>query len=218
MAKFNKSDFKIRYELFDKYALKDQELYYDKVIRRSDLASSQVNFIRASLALFTGIASAVAAVVAQAYLVGECNPQAFCNTMEGIVIFAVIISILLPAIGGFFSSLADLYQWERISTIYDSAKRNIKVADAMSPHDEEEYKEYVSSFAAYVNGTLQVMSDETAQWGQSIQEPQKTKTFREQARKRAAKYDGDPNSWRDLGFADEVSDEETPTNDDTSAG
>ncbi|MGB7339298.1 MAG: hypothetical protein WBC91_10440 [Phototrophicaceae bacterium] len=213
MAKFNKSDFKIRYELFDKHALKDQSIYYDKVVRRSDLASRQVNFIRASLALFTGIASAIAAVVAQAYLVGECNPQAFCNTMEGIVIFAVIISILLPAIGGFFSSLADLYQWERISTIYDSAKRNITVADAMSPHDDEEYKDYVASFAAYVNGTLQVMSDETAQWGQSIQEPEKTKMFIDQARKRAARYNGDPDSWKDLGFADDGTDEPSSSND-----
>ncbi|MGJ3239780.1 MAG: hypothetical protein ACFE0Q_13805 [Anaerolineae bacterium] len=214
MAKLNKSDFKIRYELFDKYALKDQEVYYSKSIRRSDRASQQVNFIRAVLALLTGTASALAAAVAQAYIVGECQPEAFCNNMESLVIFLVIMSILLPAVGGFFSSLADLYQWERLSTIYDSAKRNLVVADAMSPLDDAEFEQYVTNYNAYVSGTLQVMSDETAQWGQAIHEPEQTTRFIDEARKRAERYDGDANSWRDLGFVDEDSESnpnDTPT-------
>lgn len=204
MAQLNKADFKIRYELFDKYALKDQEVYYDKTIGRSENASRQVNFIRATLALLTGTASAVAAAVAQSSL----------NTdFEWVVIMAIIISILLPAIGGFFSSLADLYQWERISTIYDSAKRNLIVADAMSPRDDEAFENYVARFNAYVEGTLQVMSDETAQWGQAIHEPEQTDKFIEQAKQRASQYDGDPDSWRDIGFNDEVTRTSTETGD-----
>ncbi len=202
MAKLNKDDFKIRYELFDKYALKDQRAYYNKTIRRSNNASRQVNFIRATLALCTGIAAALAATLAQVHIVpcangGECNP-----TMELVIVILIIISILLPAVGGFFSSLADLYQWERNATIYDSAKRNLIVADAMSPREGETFEEYVANLQGYVAGTLQVMNDETAQWGQAIHEPEMTTVFIDQARKRAQELGGDASSGQEIGFVD----------------
>ena len=89
----------------------------------------------------------------------------------------IVASIVLPAIGGFFNSLMDLFQWDRLISIYESATENIRRADSLSPDDEQPENEYLQSYYDYVHGTLQVMSDETAQWGQSIRAPQSTQNF-----------------------------------------
>ncbi|MEM9950085.1 MAG: hypothetical protein AAF846_00685 [Chloroflexota bacterium] len=209
MADFDRSDFELRYELFDKYALKDQLAYYERTVERSETAASQVNSIRAALALFTGLASAIAAVVAQAYLVGDCaanNSPQFCSAMNWIVIGSVIISILLPAVGAFFSSLADLYQWERLVTIYNSAQDNLEYADKLSPREQEDLETYVANLYAYVNGTLDIMQAETAQWGQAVQKPKQSEEFVKEAKLRAAKYSGDANAWQDIGFVSKEGD------------
>lgn len=217
MAKLSKDDFRIRYELFDKFAVKDQESYYQYKIKQSEKSAEEVNFIRASLALVTGFASAIAGAIAQAYIVGDCGLSPFyCSVAEGAVIFFIIISILLPAIGGLFSSLSDLYQWERLSTIYDAAERNLLVADSMSPHREDKLDTYIASLYAYVKGTLQVMSDETSQWGQAIREPEGIQTFIDDAKERAAPLGGDA-STQTIGFVDNEENSEIilPESDDS---
>jgi hypothetical protein len=186
MAEINRQEVKIRYEIFDKYALKDQLHYYEDTVKRNDKALRQVNKIRATLALLTGLASAVAALITQLYFTenGVCYPTTpdiskfdMCPWQWGFMLGCIVASIVLPAVGGFFNSLMDLFQWDRLISIYESASENIRKADSLSPDEEQPESEYVQSYYDYVHGTLQVMSDETSQWGQSIRAPQSTENF-----------------------------------------
>ena len=60
MTNLDRKDLEVRYEMFDQFALIDQRAYYLKTVEKHDEASGQVNRIRASISLFTGIAAAVA--------------------------------------------------------------------------------------------------------------------------------------------------------------
>jgi hypothetical protein len=192
MAESNRAEMKTRCDIFDKYTLKDQLNYYEDTVKRNEKALRQVNQIRATLSLLTGLASAAAALVTQlaftqgaichkdtianALAAGEL-PNTTCPWIRGFMLACIVASIVLPAAGGFFNSLMDLFQWDRLISIYESATENIRRADALSPDDEQLESEYVQSYYDYVHGTLQVMSDETAQWGQSIRAPQSTEKF-----------------------------------------
>jgi len=197
MGDFSREDLRARYHLFDRFALEDQRQYYKVTTKRHERASGQVNRLRAMISLITGLASALAGVIAGVYYIdgGACSVNtlpageilpSWCGGIQAVVIGTIIISIALPAIGGFFNTLADLYQWDKLTNIYNSAVKNINVADALSPDDESPDEEYIAHLYAYVEGTLQVMSDETAQWGQNIREPQVTTQFIQQAEVRAA--------------------------------
>lgn len=204
MDKVTKEDLQIRYEVFQRYALEDQATYYRREIQRHNRAAKEINFSRATVSLIIGTSAAVAAVIGQTFLakdmacfnnrelpLAELNLPEWCGTVNFSIIVLIIISIALPALGAFFSSLADLYQWERLRTIYDKAIRNLSYADALSPDDDEDFTGYFTSFHAYVGGALQVMSDETKQWGQSIREPEKTQEFVDEMRLLAEKVSGD---------------------------
>src|SRR5690606_38435801 len=118
----------------------------------------------------------------------------YCGSLSIIVDIAIILSVALPALGGFFSTLADLYQWDRQISIYKSAGASIDVADAHSPYPEMDDIFYRSSLNSYDIGTLQGMSDETAQWGQSIRTPKSLDDFVAEAREKAATVGGDANA------------------------
>lgn len=198
MDKVTKQDLQLRYELFDLRALKDQRWYYREQIERSRRADEQVNRLRAGIALITGIAAALAALFGQAFLAtgGSCSADVsslpgYCGAIEIVIAFFMIVSIGLPAIGAFFSSLSDLYQWDRLQTIYTSAQRNLVIADALSPEHDEPYEDYFINYHTYVDRTLQVMSDETTQWGQAIHQPEKTQQFVNEMRVLAQEVGGD---------------------------
>jgi hypothetical protein len=90
----------------------------------------------------------------------------------------MVLAVVAPALGGAFTSLADLYQWDRLTGIYEGAEENLEVADAQSPLDGMENDTlYTASVRATVEGTLDVMNDETAQWGQSIRTPRQVDEF-----------------------------------------
>jgi hypothetical protein len=97
----------------------------------------------------------------------------------------------MPVLGQIFNTLADLYQWDRMITIYDSALENIEVADAQSPLPDMDDVVYAASVRAFTEGTLAVMSDETAQWGQSIRTPPQLERFVAEQRERAQRSGGD---------------------------
>lgn len=207
MQPLPRDDMKARYELFDRFALSDQRNYYKRSIEKYSKSAKQVNLIRALMALITAVASALAGLLIATNFTagGMCNadtigaggtyPQ-ICTTLQIGISFLVILSIAMPAFGGFFTSLADLYQWDRLISIYDSAVENIEVADSRSPDDEMDDLDYRASLRAFVEGTLQVMSDETAQWGQSIRTPRAIEEFIQEEREKAAKYGGDADANR----------------------
>jgi hypothetical protein len=169
-----------RYLLFDQFALKDQKNYYENTMSNYRQAAAQVNRYRAWFALFTGVSAAAAGVIVQ-----TSSDQPWAQTAGMIFI---VLAVVLPALGAAFSTLADLYQWDKHIGIYDSALENLEVADSLSPvesiPDDETYR---VALRAYAEGTLAVMSDETAQWGQSIRTPRQLAQFVEEERRRVAR-------------------------------
>jgi hypothetical protein len=196
MANLSRKDLEVRYQMFDKFSLVDQRAYYHRTIEKHDMASGQVNRIRALISLLTGASAAVAGLFVGIFfttsgscVLGTTDPN-FCTGLNIVVDIAILLSVALPALGGFFGTLADLYQWDRQISIYKAAADSIEVADAHSPYDEMDDLTYRASLIAYSQGTLQVMSDETAQWGQSIRTPKGLQAYVEEAREKAAKIGG----------------------------
>ncbi|MDQ7025015.1 MAG: hypothetical protein Q9P01_01475 [Anaerolineae bacterium] len=211
MANKTRDEFVARYEIFDRHALKDQRWYYQGTVKRYNTALQQVNFIRASLALLTGVFAAAAALIQQQVFlgsgscssdtidlmaVGETLPSS-CDAWRGAILLCVVLSVAIPALSAFFNSLMDLYQWDRLVQVYESAVENVNVADALSPDKDQADDSYAATYVDYVEGTLQVMSDETAQWGQSIRTPRATEEFLKEARQRSQDLNADADSTRD---------------------
>ncbi len=191
----NRKDYEARYQLFQYFALNDQRTYYNRTAAKNRAAGTQVNRYRAMLAFLTGASAALVGVIVQIAFVngGTCtaDPNAgLCSVWSGVVLALTVASVTLPAVAAFFSTLADLYQWDRLISIYDSAKENLEVADALSPDSEMPTNVYRQAYANYVEGTLTVMNDESAQWGQSIRTPQALQEFVQAQRQRAAEVGG----------------------------
>lgn len=179
-----------RYRLFDHFVLNDQRKFYDMKVRQHRKAANEVNFLRAMMALLTIVSTAVATFIVQTIFLnqGQCvegsitaDTLSVCNTWRGIVSLLFVLSILFPALGAFFNMLADLFQWDRLVRIYDEAKKSLEVPDAISPKTEEDDIEFTTSLLAYAKGTLDVMRDESAQWGQLIRKPEAIEQFRRDA-------------------------------------
>jgi hypothetical protein len=196
----NRKDLEARYKLFEKFALDDQRNYYKRTIEKHNKAAAQVNFLRALIALATAICAALVGLISAFYFAGATpvcqlpldeSATTQCHILYGLTFFLIVMAIGLPALGGFFNSLADLFQWDRLISIYESAVENIEVADARSPDPDMDDLDYRASLRAFAEGTLQVMSDETAQWGQSIRTPPALEKFVEEERKLARRYGGD---------------------------
>lgn len=182
-----RQDLEVRYQVFQQFALDDQRNYYDSTARRYRSAASQVNGIRASLSLLTGVASALATYFISANptcVATDAPPE--CGSLITLTSILAILSIILPALAALFGTLADLYQWDRLVKIYDEAVLNIEVADSHSPESEipDEVK-YRAAYLAYAEGTLSVMNDESSQWGQAIRTPAQIEEYLSKAQKRA---------------------------------
>src|SRR5207244_7780387 len=89
----------------------------------------------------------------------------------------MVVAIVARGLGGAFGSLADLYQWDRVRTIYQASLENIGVANAFRPDPDMDPATYRASLRAYTEGTLNVMRDESAQWGQLIRTPEQLDRF-----------------------------------------
>ncbi len=170
-----------QYAIFNRFMLQDQRSYYKSALERYDNAGAQVNRWRAIFSLLTGVASALAGV-----LVNSLSNNGVPNdTVHLIVSLLLIVAVVAPALGGAFGTLSDLFQWDRLMTIYKTAEENVIVAEALAPDLEMPDGEYWAALQAFTEGTLTVMRDETAQWGQLIRDPEQIRDFIEKARKRA---------------------------------
>ena len=179
-----------RYRLFDRFVLDDQRQFYDMKVRQHRKAANEVNFLRATMALLTIVSTAVATFIVQTTFLnqGQCvegsiaaDAVGACNNWRGFVSLLFVLSILFPALGAFFNMLADLFQWDRLVRIYDEAKKSLEIPDAISPKTQEDDIEFTTSLLAYAKGTLDVMRDESAQWGQLIRKPESIEQFRRDA-------------------------------------
>lgn len=174
MPNFSREDFLTRYYVFDQFALNDQRNYYKLRKEEYRKASVQVNRFRAMFSALTGISAALAVFV---LTVGGFTGNGVCSVnpipsecfgAQALASFLAVCSIVLPGIASFFSMLADLFQWDRFSDIYESASNNLERADAQLTDPEMIPDEvfFRAAYTAYVSGTLEVMSSETSQWGQ----------------------------------------------------
>jgi hypothetical protein len=124
----------------------------------------------------------------QAALTALSNSDAAnCGFIEGVVNFLMIMAVVAPAIGGAFTTLASLYQWDRTVSIYEGALDNLEVADSQSPLDDMDDLTYKAALRAYVENTLRVMAEETSQWGQSVRTPPDLEAFVEEEKRKAAR-------------------------------
>ncbi len=182
MAKLNRVQMKAIYKLFNQFALEDQRTYYIRTIDRYRRAAILVTQLRAGFALLTGVAAAFVGLMV-AVNPGQCvsgTPTGDCTSTQILLFIALLVTVVAPAIGSAFTTLADLYQWDRMTALYESALENLDVADAQSPMDEMGEEVYRASFTIYAEGTLEVMNDETAQWGQLTKPPQQLAQFIEE--------------------------------------
>src|SRR5579859_886614 len=170
------------YQVFRKFMLEDQRKYYQKTMDRYETSAKQVNTIRAGLSLLTGIAAALVGLIVVSQPYNQCfvlplSQVEQCGAIRGIVMFLMVVAIVAPALGGAFGTLADLYQWDRVRTIYQASLENIGVANAFRPDPDMDQATYRASLRAYTEGTLNVMRDESAQWGQLIRTPEQLDRF-----------------------------------------
>lgn len=197
MASLERKHMEALYEVFKEAALEDQRRYYRRAVSRNRNAAAQVNRLRALFALLTGLASALAGLivasaggdVAQCGIAGlsaiaaETTAPAAqaavldCSAINNVVPLLLVVAVVAPALGAAFTTLADLYQWDRLITVYDVALENLEVADAQSPLPAMDDLVYRAALRAYTEGTLSVMRDETAQWGQLIKTPESLEHF-----------------------------------------
>jgi hypothetical protein len=108
---------------------------------------------------------------------GQAAPVPDCTAVNTVVPLLLVVAVVAPALGAAFTTLADLYQWDRLITVYDVALENLEVADAQSPVTSMDDLVYRAALRAYTEGTLSVMRDETAQWGQLIKTPESLDAF-----------------------------------------
>jgi hypothetical protein len=183
----NRSEMKARSELFDRFALKDQKNYYTQTVRNYRRAASQVNLYRALFAFLTGVAAAAAGLLV-ATTGGVCRADAapnYCAAADFVIGFLAIAAIVLPAFGAAFSTLADLYQWDKLTNVYKAALDNLEEADALSPLEVMDDLTYRASMRAFAQSTLTIMNEESSQWGQTIRTPAQLQEFIEQEKRKA---------------------------------
>lgn len=189
-SEMNIEDWKVRYQLFEKSALNDQRNFYNFVREKNQAAARQVNQTRAGLAFGAGVSAAMAGTIAQIYFAnGACgtemvNKPITCNPLQGIIVVLTVLSVALPALAALFNTLADLYQWDRTTEIYEIASQTIEYADALSPVEQEDDVAYRTALIKCAEATLAVMQDEQTQWGRSMRTPSQLDEFvKEQVRK-----------------------------------
>jgi hypothetical protein len=181
------------YRIFDKFALEDTRVFYKDTIQRHRRAAAQVNFIRAFAAFLAGFSAALVGLIVQSvYVSGSAclapvapDQMGYCQFINVVIVILMVLAIVSPAVGGAFSTLADLYQWDRQISLYDESLKNLAVADARSPDPEMDDATYRAALKAYSLGSLTVMYDEAAQWGQMIRTPVQIEEFIRRSQERA---------------------------------
>lgn len=130
----------------------------------------------------TPIAASAAAgatldVAATAANISAVTADLDCSLVNVVVPLLLVVAVVAPAVGAAFTTLADVFQWDRQTQIYDTALENLEVADAQSPLTAMNDIEYQAALNAFSEGTLTVMRDETTQWGQLIRTPESLQKY-----------------------------------------
>jgi len=145
MARLNRIEQHARYNLFKQFAYDDQRQFYEATVARARKAAAQVNRLRALFALLTGFASGLAGLIVQISLNDNMNcalgksiavsatPASVCATLQPVANILLALAVIAPAFAGALNILSDLYQWDRLTTIYPGALENLEVTYAYTP-------------------------------------------------------------------------------------
>lgn len=162
-------------DIFDKFALKDQENYYESAIEKNRLSAREVKLLQALFAFLGGLASAIIGLL-----------EATDNSSDELIIPLVIVAVVAPGVGATFGSLISLFQWDRLMTVYDDTLKSILVADAMSPRPSVKNDvDYYTQMLAFVDASLDIMREETGQFGSMIRSSQQIDEFVKKSTARA---------------------------------
>ena len=154
-------------DIFDKFALKDQENYYESAVEKNRVSAKEVKLLQALFAFLGGLASAIIGLL-----------EATGNSSDWNIIPLVIIAVVAPGIGATFGSLISLFQWDRLMTVYDDTLKSILVADAMSPRPTvKNDADYYTQMLAFVDASLDIMREETGQFGSMIRSSKQIDEF-----------------------------------------
>lgn len=200
MSNLSRIELRARYNLFKQFAYDDQRQFYESAITHARTAGAQVNRLRALFALTTGFASALAGLIVQVSLGRDMNcalgkpmesvaalPASNCGTIQIVANILLALAVIAPAFAGALNILSDLFQWDRLTSIYSAAFENMEVAYAYTPEDDMPDDEFRFSVETFGKDTLAVMSEETAQWGQSVRTPPTLEMFLRQEADKAAR-------------------------------
>ena len=97
MSNLNREDMEARYVMFQNFSLDDQRGYYDSSIQKYRQSSAQVNRIRATIALFTGITSAAVGLITAMNL-NDCTVSPNCGAWLWAINFLIVLATGLPAL------------------------------------------------------------------------------------------------------------------------
>lgn len=167
----NRERMKALNAIFENHALNDQISFYQKKSQRSRRAFYQSNTMRAIFAFLGGLASAIVAALS--------------NAPEEVVTAFVMVAIIAPALATAVATYSSVYDWERLAKIYRDALNNVYLADALSPREEMTDEEFYMYLTAYTDAVLDIMHEETAQFGNMIRSSQQIQDFLDKSRQRA---------------------------------
>ncbi len=105
-----------------------------------------------------------------------------------------MVSIICPALGAGFNTLADLFQWSRLAETFEAAGDSMEKVNGQRPVDYEGIDAITlrAMMDRYASTTLAVMQDETNQWGQLIREPEDLEKYKKAAEDRASRIANPP--------------------------
>lgn len=157
--------------LFESFVLEDQRNYYLWSVNKNERAGASITIWRV---MFTLIGGGAAILIST--LTGLAGAEMNADTRALIIVLSVI-AVVAPALGTAATTIADLFQWDRLNTVYRAALRNLEHADAISPIDELSPEDYRTQLEVFAQRTLDVMEYEATQWGQLNSEPKQLRAF-----------------------------------------
>ncbi len=174
----DKTHLRVMNRLFEEFVLEDQRNYYLWTVNKNDKAGGSITIWRVMFTLIGGGAAILIGTIIA--LAGDD----ITNATRDLLLVLSMIAVVAPALGTAATTISDLFQWDRLNTVYRAALRNLEHADAISPLEEMDDAEYRDQLQVFAQRALDVMEYEATQWGQLNSEPRQTRAFIEASQKR----------------------------------
>lgn len=143
-------------ELYRKYRLDDQRLFYDNRRSEFEAARDEAGWLMSFLMILTGAASALASA----------------PDLGGPRWLWSILAIAFPALATALAAFANLYAFERQGKVYGDAANSLLCARADAPDLQPQMDDttFHHAMSAHIQQVERILRAEQAQWGQLIGE------------------------------------------------